>query len=1167
MTTFFLGIYDFMAKHGKVRWLLLFVSTLLLLGLMLRLSYKEDISDFLPLGQRHAEALRIYQRMSFADRIFIIFQSNDTAYCCPDSIVDAIEDYTERFEQEKNNSEFTELSYSCGIDIGKLEELQTFIYRNIPYLLTESDYELMDSLLSSDDYVVEKLQEDKRQLMLPSGGLVSKSISYDPLSLFTPVVERLQDESVAIDYEIYDGYIFSPDMQRSIIMVDSPYGSSETEQNARLVSFLHDIAYSTLATHPNIDIHLIGGPVIAVANSEQIKVDSMQSVTLAVFLVLLLLFYVFRDVRNLLLIALSIAWGWLFALGGLSLVHREMSIIVIGISAVILGIAVNYPLHMIAHLSHDEDKRNAFKDIITPLIVGNVTTIGAFLALVPLQSVALRDLGLFAPLLLLGTICFVLLFLPHIAFKKQRSRVTLIDRIGNIKLDSKPWMIVCLIVLTLIFGYFSFQTKFDANLSNINYMTNEQKQDLAFFQRMLAGIESGIQVYAVSTGNTAEQALLNCEKLQPTIDSIRTVGLISGQRSCAGILASKEVQRKRIDRWDSFTKEYAESITRKLEIDGSKEGFSPQSFSPFTQMLQESYAPKELDYFSPLTETLFNGYLEYDSITGDHIVVDVLYSTIDKRDEVKDNLENDGVFCFDMLGINSAIANHLSDNFNYIGWMCSLIVFFFLWLSMGSIELAIISFIPMAISWVWILGAMAMLGVQFNIVNIILATFIFGQGDDYTIFITEGVCYEYAYRRKILNSYKNSIIVSALIMFIGIGSLIIARHPALHSLAEVTIIGMFSVVLMAYLLPPMLFRFMVSTHGRPRQRPLHLRPLLTMAYSATAFFLQLFTFYVYRLLLSPINSKSRMQLLHNYAHSLFWFNFNHIPGVHFVVEGFTTSLLSKPMMLICNHQSMLDAVIFMALSPKCIVVSNQNPPSNLIIRKVFKWLGFIPLSGQLDTDMEIMRRRLREGYSIVVFPEGERNSKSSILRFHKGAFYLAEKLGIDILPVLLHGANDVLPRNSISLFSGSITVRVLPSISHDDQSWGNDYATRTKKINDFYRLEYAALASSIQTAAYYKEYILDRYRYKGVDVFNEVKRRLKTKLEMADSLPCEDSITIADEGYGEASLAAALVAPWRHVNVVLRDKDREAIFRSSSEGVGNISIVEEISSDVSPIRL
>jgi uncharacterized membrane protein YkgB len=140
----------------------------------------------------------------------------------------------------------------------------------------------------------------------------------------------------------------------------------------------------------------------------------------------------------------------------------------------------------------------------------------------------------------------------------------------------------------------------------------------------------------------------------------------------------------------------------------------------------------------------------------------------------------------------------------------------------------------MAVSWVWILGIMSLLGIQFNVVNIILATFIFGQGDDYTIFMTEGCQYEYAYRRKMLSSYKHSIIISALIMFIGIGALIIARHPALFALAEVTIIGMFSVVLMAYLFPPLIFRWLVYAKGKERLRPLTLKNIILRGRSQTA---------------------------------------------------------------------------------------------------------------------------------------------------------------------------------------------------------------------------------------------------------------------------------------------------------------------------------------------
>ena len=201
-------------------------------------------------------------------------------------------------------------------------------------------------------------------------------------------------------------------MQRAVVMMNSPYGASETEHNAQLAALLDDVAREVEATHGEIEIHLTGGPLIAVGNAQQIKTDSMVSVILAVTLILALLFVTLRSWRNLLLIVVSIAWGWLFAMGCLALIHQEVSIIVIGISSVILGIAVNYPLHLTDHLSHAPDMKTTLGEIVQPLVVGNITTVGAFLTLVPLKSAALRDLGLFSAFLLAGTILFVLLWLP-----------------------------------------------------------------------------------------------------------------------------------------------------------------------------------------------------------------------------------------------------------------------------------------------------------------------------------------------------------------------------------------------------------------------------------------------------------------------------------------------------------------------------------------------------------------------------------------------------------------------------------------------------------------------------------------------------------------------------------------------------------------------------------
>ena len=171
------------------------------------------------------------------------------------------------------------------------------------------------------------------------------------------------DDAPAAAYEQYDGYIFSPDMRLGLATLSSPYGSSETQQNARLLEMLNSVADSVSAENPGVDIRFLGGPVVAVENARQIRSDSVLSISLAMVLILALLLYVFRTFRTLFLITVGVAWGWLFALCGLSLIHSDVSVIVIGISSVIVGIAVNYPLHVIAHTGHHGNRREALREI------------------------------------------------------------------------------------------------------------------------------------------------------------------------------------------------------------------------------------------------------------------------------------------------------------------------------------------------------------------------------------------------------------------------------------------------------------------------------------------------------------------------------------------------------------------------------------------------------------------------------------------------------------------------------------------------------------------------------------------------------------------------------------------------------------------------------------
>jgi len=1167
MTKITLKIYGFMQGHRRFCLLSFILVTSVLFCLFLRLDFKEDISDFLPLEGNQQEAMQVYQDVSGASKIVAIFQGLDSISANPDNIVEAI-DYFENIVSEKDSVEYIK-ELTTQINLEKISEITDFVYSNIPYFLTENDYSRIDSLLNTSGYIEKKLEEDKELLMFPTSGLLSENLQRDPLNLFSPIVGRLQSGQASDNIEMYDGYIFTPDMSRAMVLMESPFGNSETQNNAVLMDFLKECANYVENEYAGVTVHYIGGPAIAVANSTQIKKDSLLSIAIAAVLIVALLIIVFRKAWNIILIVISVGWGWLFAMAMVSLIHSDVSLIVVGISSIILGIAVNYPLHLIAHTAHTGSMLQVLREIIAPLIIGNITTVGAFVALVPLKATALRDLGIFSALILIGTIVFTVVYLPHAVRRRGNHNheisVKWLDWLSGIKLENNRWVVLTVVMLTIIFGFFSFKTGFDSNMSHINFMTNQQKADMVYFKELTSNNSDNTEtLYVVSTGASLDEAIDNHSMLVPkiqgilaTIDSINQSGL--------QFLPSSKQQTERLEEWSKFIETHRNTLTDSLRHVSLTKGFQKDAFSPFHAILTDDYIPHEKAFFDPL-RTINSQHLSIDSVNGKYRVVNLISVPKDNIPYLRQKIESIGgtYFCFDVQSMNSAIANGLSDNFNYIGWACGLIVFFFLWASFASIELALLSFLPMAVSWIWILGIMGITGIQFNIVNIILATFIFGQGDDYTIFMTEGCCYEYAFRKKMLASYKSSILVSALIMFVGIGTLIFAKHPALHSLAEVTIVGMLSVVLMAYLLPPLVFNWMTKSHGLYRKRPLTLGPLLRTWFCGAWWLSQLLIGYILGFFLFIIGHRTpkTQSIFHRFVTWSHRIDLKLIPGIKFRMHNPYNETLDKPCVIVCNHQSLLDPMYFMAWSPKILIVANERSSMNPVVRIMFKWLGFYTIrksnftawkDSSLERDLEIFKKYVAEGYSIAFFPEGMRNPNSSILRCHKGPFYLAKQLNIDVLPVLLHGVNYLMPIQSFACYNGEISMQIGTRITPSSDIWNQSYSALAQEVHHLMKREYKELCDKYETASYFAPLVKDRYRYKGTELLQEINRNLKKHKNYSDFVDQSQSgpVVINNCGYGEMALLMALVHPHTRVLAVEPDEEKITVAKYAAEGIVN----------------
>ena len=1160
MVDFFLHVYDFLKKRRGLCLTLAAVLTAVLVVMVSRLRYNENIYDFLPLSGNEQRAITVYQDITGGQRIYAMFKMRDEGGEVRDErLEEAVDSFSGKIMSSPGRRHVSEVT--TQVDFDKMAGIADFLYQNVPLMLTDADYVRMDSMLATPDFADTQLAADVQMMMMPATGFFTPSISNDPLGLFSGVTDRLQARQTSMPFEMDNGYIFTPGRKYAIAMLTSPYGSMESSNNNMLAAFVDSIVRQTELAVPDVDIAVTGSPVIAVGNAVQIKKDSWRAISVAVTLILLLLVYAFRKVRNLLLIGVSIGFGWLFAMGFIAVLRSDVSLIVLGIGSIIIGIAVNYPLHFIAHTDHGGTTREVLKEMVAPLLIGNITTVGAFASLMPLDAPALRDLGFFAAFMLVGTILFVLVFLPHLVkerVKAGKEHLTF-NRISSMSPERHRWLLWVIVALTVVLGYFSLGTSFDTDMHNINYMTDDQERLLQEFQA-LAGINETENVYVVTEGKTWDEALRKREKMAGRFDSLHREGAAESYTDVTSFVCSTEEQARRIRKWDEFWEKHRNEVVALLEKTAPKYGFSHDAFNDFVDIISRKYAPQPFEYFESINSVLLSN--SFSTSTGCCSVVDVVHAGNTGVRDLEDTLNKDlgtGGYAFDFAGMNSSIAESLSGDFNYIGFACGFIVFLFLWLSFGRLELSLLAFLPMAMGWLWILGIMFLFGMKFNIVTVLLATFIFGQGDDYTIFITDGLISEYAYRKKLLASFKNSIIISALIMFIGIGSLIVAKHPALHSLAEVTIVGMFTVVLMAWVVPPLIFSWLVKKGEKTRRTPITIEKLVRTGCCGTVWLLELCLGCIigWIIWLLPGDKDSRTAWFHRVISRTARTNVNHIWGVKHDVRNDNGEDFSRGSIAVCNHQSRLDALYLLALDPKVMIMVGgrlwNNPVIGPILRSGRFINGNLPI-GEIEEDVA---KAVKDGYSIVVFPE-EKSDVEQVGRFSEDVLYLAKKSDADILPLYIHGTGHVMPEDSGVMARGQVYVEIGQRIPAKELQ---DSGFNIQAVADSYEQHYQEMRRTIENTHYFHHYIIYKYIYKGIGLEKETRRLLRRYddfCQWIDGYKQEDessgNVSIINAGHGQFSLLFALVHPDIQVDSYADDEDDVALASSCDPMPKNLQV-------------
>ena len=337
------------------------------------------------------------------------------------SVMEAMEMFDEVWQSAASSQQ--EVVLECRVDENRVLDAMDIIGENIATQLTPEDYDRIDSLLAQPGYIDTCLGNIKQMLAFPMSAMALQAAASDPLNLFSPALRRLSELGFGEKYNVEDGFV-TDTAGNGYAFIQVPYASSDTRAYSQLAKEIERVSDSVENTIGDVRISAVGAGLIAATNASQIKRDSFIGLAVAAVLIMAILLFTMGRKRNIVWLAASVAVGWLFALGVIALLKPTLSVIVIGIGSVLIGIAVNYPLHYLDHIRDHTDKRESLKEMVEPLVTGNITTVSAFACLMFVKAEAMRDLGLFGALMLVGTIVVVMIWLPHVAASGRRSAVS-----------------------------------------------------------------------------------------------------------------------------------------------------------------------------------------------------------------------------------------------------------------------------------------------------------------------------------------------------------------------------------------------------------------------------------------------------------------------------------------------------------------------------------------------------------------------------------------------------------------------------------------------------------------------------------------------------------------------------------------------------------------------
>ena len=500
------------ALQRSLWWLVAIGIAIVILLTRLQLSF--DLSAFFPRHTTLAHEVLIEQvRNGPASRLLVIGVGGE-----PGDVVDA--------GRELRDALATRPVFTTVLN-GEFDEEAA----DVPFPVSDY-YLLMQDLDFGTDALAVALQNRLRDLAFGGGVELLQLVSRDPYLATVDVLESLSPAELS-------GEPWIADNGSAVLLAETTAASIDIAAQAAAVDTIR-AAFAELPGSDALDLEITGVGAFSVELQETIRAEATLRSVLASLALLLVLYALFRNVRMLFVSALPLLTGFLAGLATVALLFDTVHGITLAFGFTLLGVAIDYPLHLYSH-SRNDSGRSAIERIWPTMRLGAASTVVAYLALVFSNSTGLAQLGVFTAVGVIVASLATRTWLPWLLDNSTHETTYTAPRHAAELSITSPLAI--LLMAALAAWAFFDDGLWDDNLSSLSPVASERLQaDQALRS---AAVTADMRYQLTLHTDSLEQLLRDSEALDAALADAAREGLLGGWQSVTQVLPSAQTQEAR----------------------------------------------------------------------------------------------------------------------------------------------------------------------------------------------------------------------------------------------------------------------------------------------------------------------------------------------------------------------------------------------------------------------------------------------------------------------------------------------------------------------------------------------------------------------------------------------------------------------------------------------